>query len=144
MNSDSVIPVIVAILAAILGGLGGIAAILKVQSDNSSSVASGAKAVSEGAKTVIELMGERMDAAESHANLNTERIESLEIYAAHFDAWADRLIGILDRAITMLPDALRAQFESESSDLKINRPKRASQKSATVVTTTTVTTAPEK
>ena len=122
--TSELLPILVAIIAAILGGLGGFAALMKVQSDNSTSVATSAKAVSDGAKTVIELMDARIEETEAHAKQNTERIETLEVYVSHFDAWADRLIGILDRAITMLPDALRSQFESESAELKQSRPKR--------------------
>jgi len=118
------IPVVIAIIAAILGGLGGVAAILKVQADNSSAVAGGAKAVSEGAKNLIDLMNDRMDEGEAQIAANTARLDTLEEYVTHFDAWADRLIGILDRAVTMLPDALRAQFEVETKDLKESRPKR--------------------
>jgi ABC-type transporter Mla subunit MlaD len=121
---DSAIPVVVAIIAAILGGLGGVAAILKVQSDNSSSVATGASAVAEGAKTVIDLMSDRLDENEALAQANTKRLDALEDYVSHFDAWADRLLAILDRAITALPDALREQFAGEADSLKLARPKR--------------------
>jgi hypothetical protein len=118
------VPVLVAIIAAILGGLGGVAAILKVQSDNSSSVATGASAVAEGAKTVIDLMSERIDETEAHAAANTKRLDAMEDYVSKFDAWADRLIVILDRAVAALPDALRTEFEQEAADLRHARPKR--------------------
>lgn len=118
------LPVAVAVIIAVLGALGGLAAVLKVQSDNSSSVATGARAVSEGAKTVIDLMNDRLDDTEAHAEANTKRIDALEDYIAHFDDWADRLLDMLDRAITVLPDALRVVFETEASALKQSRPKR--------------------
>ena len=117
-------PVLVAVLIAVVGGLGGLAAILKVQGENTNSLAAGAKAVSEGAKNVVELMSERMDESEVQISANSARLDTLEDYVANFDSWADRLLSILDRAITMLPDALRGQFESESHELKRTRPKR--------------------
>lgn len=122
---DETVPTIIAVIVAIIGGLGGIAAILRVQSDNTNSLASGAKAVSEGAKNVVELMGERLDETEAQIAINSDRLAVLEAYVTSFDSWADRLLSILDRAITMLPDALRSQFESESSELKASRPKRS-------------------
>jgi len=122
---DEAVPTIIAVIVAIIGGLGGIAAILRVQSDNTNSLASGAKAVSEGAKNVVELMGERLDETEAQIAINSDRLAVLEAYVTSFDSWADRLLSILDRAITMLPDALRSQFESESSELKASRPKRS-------------------
>lgn len=125
------LPIFVAVLIAILGALGGIAAIMKVQSDNSSSVAVGAKAVSEGAKTVLDMMNERLDDQEAHSEANTVRLDALEAYVVHFDEWADRLLDILDRAITMLPDALRSQFETEATSLKATRPKREQQRQIT-------------
>jgi hypothetical protein len=122
---DETVPTIIAVIVAIIGGLGGMAAILRVQSDNTNSLASGAKAVSEGAKNVVELMGERLDETEAQIAINSDRLAVLEAYVTSFDSWADRLLSILDRAITMLPDALRNQFESESNELKASRPKRS-------------------
>ena len=119
------VPVLVAVLIAVIGGLGGLAAILKVQGENTNSLAIGAKAVSEGAKNVVELMGERLDETEAQISINSDRIAVLEAHVTSFDSWADRLLSILDRAITMLPDALRSQFESESNELKASRPKRS-------------------
>jgi hypothetical protein len=108
---------LVALIVAVLGALGGLAAFLKVTSDNARSVGEGAKSVSDGAKTVVDLMNERITS-------NEGRLDSLEDYVVHFDVWADRLLDILDRAITMLPDALRTQFESEATKIKTTRPKR--------------------
>lgn len=51
-------------------------------------------------------------------------MDSLEEYVAHFDELADRLIDMLDRAITALPDALRAQFELEAEAQRAARPRR--------------------
>ena len=119
------VPLLVAVLIAVIGGLGGLAAILKVQGENTNSLASGAKAVSEGAKNVVELMGERLDETEAQVAINSDRIAVLEAHVTSFDSWADRLLSILDRAITMLPEALRSQFESESNELKASRPKRS-------------------
>lgn len=111
------LPVIVSLVVAILGAIGGLAAVLKVNADNSNTLAGGAKSVSEGAKTVVDMMVERMDEQDA-------RVESIELYVAHFDVWADRLIDILDRAITLLPDAMRKDFEIESRNLKHTRPNR--------------------
>lgn len=59
------LPIGVSVLVAVLGGLGGLAAILKVNSDSSNSVAAGSKSVSDGAKTMIDMMIDRMDAQET-------------------------------------------------------------------------------
>lgn len=117
MNNE-VLPNLIAFVLAVIGGFGGLAAFLKVTSDNAKSVGDGAKSVSDGAKTVVELMSEQVAS-------NSRRIDDLEVYVSHFDAWADRLLDILDRAVTMLPEALRVQFESEAHTLKSTRPRRS-------------------
>ena len=53
------------------------------------------------------------------------RIESLETYMENFNVWADRLLSILERAITLMPDVLREQFFAETEELKITRPRRS-------------------
>lgn len=115
---SSAVAIVVSLIVAALGAIGGVAALLRVNSDNSSSVASGAKSISEGAKTVVDVMIERMDAQEG-------RMDSLEEYVSHFTDWADRLIDMLDRSITALPDALRTQFRAEEEALRLSRPKRS-------------------
>lgn len=122
MMSD--LPTIIAVLIALIGGLGGIAAIMKVQGDNSESATSAAKSITEGAKTLIEMMNDRLDENEAHSQANTKRLDALEDYVSHFDTWADKLLSILDRAITLLPETLRAQYEGEASAVKNARPKR--------------------
>lgn len=114
---SSGVAIIVSLVIAVVGGFGGLAALFKVSSDSSNSVASGAKSVSDAASGVVEMMSERMDAQEA-------RVSVLEDYVVHFDSWADRLLGILERSIMLMPDVMRAQFEAEVAALKASRPVR--------------------
>ena len=107
---NEALPIFVSIIIAILGSIGGVAALLKVSAENSNTVA-------DGAKKVVDLMDGRLADSE-------KRLDSLEAYIEHFDAWADKLLDILDRAITKVPDSLREELVQESNKLKNIRPRR--------------------
>jgi hypothetical protein len=104
----SEIPLVIAVVIAIIGSLGGFAAILKVNSDNSNTVA-------DGATKVVVMMERRLEEAE-------ERLQALEEYHEHFDNWVDRLVDILDRTIKAMPDAIRDQFATEAATHRLDRP----------------------
>lgn len=104
------LPILVSVMIAIIGSLGGFAALMKVSSDNS-------RTVSEGARTVVDMMSERLDDTE-------RRIDALEGYAARFDAWGDKVIHLLNRAIDSMPEPPRESFRAEASDAASSRPRR--------------------
>jgi hypothetical protein len=97
-------------MIAILGSLGGFAALMKVSSDNS-------RTVSEGARNVVEMMSDRLDD-------NERRLDALEGYAARFDAWGDKVIHLLNRAIEAMPEPPRESFRAEAADVAAGRPRR--------------------
>lgn len=103
-------PLYISIVIAILGSIGGVAALLKVSAENSNTVA-------EGAKKVVDMMETRLVDSE-------KRLDSVEAYVEHFDAWADKLLDILDRAISKVPDTLKEDFTNESNVLRNSRPRR--------------------
>ena len=107
---NSSIPIIISVIIAFFGSIGGVAALLKVNADNS-------QVVAEGASKVVTMMDERLDEQET-------RIDKLEIYISKFDVWADKLLNILDRAVSDMPEAIKQKYSDESSHLKIERPQR--------------------
>ncbi len=107
---EGALPVLVAVIVAILGSIGGVAALLKVNADNSNTV-------SDAAAKVVEMMDKRLDEQD-------ERLKAVETYVEHFDVWADKLLNILDRAISKLPETVKDDFITESNVLKSQRPRR--------------------
>jgi hypothetical protein len=104
------LPVLVGAVIALLGTLGGVAAILKVSSDNADTIA-------DGAGKVVELMDRRLQDAE-------DRLARMEVYHIHLEQWVDRLLDILQRAVALMPDFVRDEYDDEVSRVKGDRPRR--------------------
>ena len=104
------IPLLVSLMIAIVGSIGGFAAMMKVSSENS-------RTVSEGAKNVVEMMTARLDDTE-------RRLDALEGYAVRFEAWGDKVVQLLHRAIEAMPEPPRESFRAEADSLASARPRR--------------------
>jgi len=109
---ENYIPVLVAVIVAIGGSIVGVAALLRVTSDN-------AKVITDSAVNVVELMQARI-------NENSARLDSLEDYAIRFDEWGDRLITVLDRAVSAVPHPAQETFQGEVVSIKTTRPRKNS------------------
>jgi hypothetical protein len=111
VNFDpNAIPLLASIVIAALGSIGGFAALMKVNADNSDTIA-------DGASKVVTMMNERMDDTEA-------RVDALEEYAYHFDNWADKLVSLVDRAIALLPLDVQKSFRHEADEVRQARPRR--------------------
>jgi hypothetical protein len=103
-------PLLISVVIAIFGSLTGIAALLKVNADRSN-------IVTEASTKVVAMVSDQLD---DHA----KRLESLENYNEQLNAWADKLIEILERAVASLPPQTQSPFQLEVNEIKKARPRK--------------------
>lgn len=107
-------PVLVAeilIFVAIVGGMAGIAAFVRTNADKT-------KTVAEAGDIVMKMMERRLVDLEA-------RLHIVENHIVAFEAWADRLIELLDKSMTYIhDDNERVRMEAELKVLKKTRPVR--------------------
>ena len=108
--ADGQITLLVGIIIAVLGSIGGFAALMKVNADNS-------KTVSEGATNVVKMLREQVDELDARLGL-------LEQYADEMDAWSQRVVDLLAKAVNALEAEQRDPFAVDAASLVRSRPRR--------------------
>jgi hypothetical protein len=101
---------VASVLIAIFGSIGGFAALMKVNADNSQTIA-------DGASTVVEMVLKRLDDTE-------KRLGALEAYSLRFDDWGDQLTNLVNRAISAMEEPPRESFRVEAAKVAAARPRR--------------------
>lgn len=114
-----------AFIGAIVAALGGVAAFYRAGADRSNVMV-------ETAETVVGMLREevtRLDNRLEQLNAQTNaRIGSLEVTVGQWESWAERVLSLLDRAISMLDAANRALIEAEAERVRATRPMHSNAK----------------
>lgn len=110
------LPVIIASLVALVGALGGVAAFMRAGADRS-------KVIVDSAETVVEMLRDQVNSLDS-------RLSTVEGAVVQWETWAERVLTLLDRAITLIDETHRKDVAVEAARLKSERPGRTRQQVA--------------
>ena len=102
------------VLAAVIGA---IATLRKSGGEGAKAVSEGAGDVVTAAMQVVRQLEDRVDALEA-------KVRKLERMSDLWDAWADRIVGLLERVFIDLDGPRKREFIGEAEALRATRPKR--------------------
>src|SRR5574343_281990 len=113
-------PIIVALITA--GGLGGWAALRKSASEADKAAADAANAIMDAAEKAVSVVSRRLEEAEHRVAEAERRIVALEEQVGLWEDWAERVLGVLDQAISLLGDDHAAKLRVDVDAVKHDRP----------------------
>jgi hypothetical protein len=116
--------IIIAAITVIGGSLAGIAALLKAGKEASKSSAEAANVLVDASGDVVKMLRENMADMRSRMDREEDRISHLEGVVGSWEGWADKVLDILDRAMSMLAEEQKTNLQREVERAKKTRPPR--------------------
>lgn len=116
------VPVLVAIIAGVGGILTGVAALRRAGAEADEHSAGATGVLLGGATSVVTLLRQQMDEQAESIRATSRRLEALEIAVGQWEGWAERVLDLLDRALSMLESEQQAHLQAEVEEAKRTRP----------------------
>lgn len=108
-------PVLIGTIIAAVGGLTGFAAFRKSGAERSNIIVN-------SATDVVQLMHDQLVQMQAEVEDIRNRVAALEAEVGAWKAWSNRVLDILDRAVSMLDPQQRKKIADEAERVKRQRP----------------------
>lgn len=116
--------VLVAVLTVIGGSLAGLAALRRSGRESDKLAAEATSTIVGSAGDVVTMLREQMADLHSRLDQAEARILLLETEVGTWEAWAERVLDLLDRALGMMAEKQRADLRPDVEEVKATRPLR--------------------
>ena len=116
--------VLVAAIVAVAGSLAGLAALIRATRERDKVGAEASAAIVGSAGDVVTMLREQMADLHSRLDQAEARILLLETEVGTWEAWAERVLDLLDRALGMMAKDKADGIRSDVDEVKKSRPLR--------------------
>jgi hypothetical protein len=121
MNETSIITII----TIVAGSLAGLAAVIKATREVDKSKADAGATIVSSAADVVEMLREQMSDMKCRLDNAEERLLLLEKTVGTWEAWAEHVLDILDRALGMMAEEQRNRLTKDVEEVRRTRPPRS-------------------
>lgn len=118
------VAVIVAFVTAVGGSVAGLAALRRSGSEAAKANAEAAGSIVGASQDVVTLLREQMADMAAREDHRDRRLMALEVTVGAWEGWAERVLGLLDRAMEMLAVEQREKLRHDVDAVRREKPPR--------------------